>query len=191
MRKPFQSIIPILLGVSVACDGRPVSPIAIPDGSITSFASAAAQGAILATVRAATSQYHRVEVANADGYLRVTPCVYNTAGSKGIHFPKPLLFDAVVDPAHPEVLLYEMTKNGEYRLVGVEFLVPAAAWDASHSGPPMLGDQPFMDRRLPPFGADFPNYALYVWLWRHNPNGMYEQYNPQVSCEFADASIVR
>jgi hypothetical protein len=29
---------------------------------------------------------------------------------------------------------------------------------------------------LPPF------YERHVWLWAHNPAGMYEDWNPKVSC---------
>ncbi len=112
------------------------------------------------------------------------------AGGKGIHSLRGSLINAIVDPLQPEVLLYEPKMNGQLRLAGVEYLVPSGAWDGLNSSPPLLGDQPFMDRRLPPFGSAFPNYALYVWVWEHNTNGMYFQYNASVSCEYADAAVV-
>src|SRR5688572_29043730 len=171
------------------CDGAAVSP---PTHAAEAPALAAGSaGSGLAAVRAATARYHNVDAALADGYAPRTTCIYNTPGSKGIHYLKAPLVDAVVDPTRPEVLLYELTRNGRLRLVGVEFLVPAGAWDAAHASPPTLGEQLFMDRRLPPFGADFPNYALYVWVWRHNPSGVFEQYNPAVSCEYDPGAVIR
>jgi hypothetical protein len=170
----------------VACDQ---SVLATTESPSPQASASETQGALLARVRAATSAYHDVEAATAAGYIRVSPCVYSTAGATAIHYQKPPLVDAVIDPAAPEVLLYEPSSNGQLRLVGVEFLIPAAAWDASNSMIPMLGDQPYRDRRSPPFGAPFPNYAAYVWLWRHNPRGTYEIFNPKVSCEHADVSL--
>lgn len=29
-------------------------------------------------------------------------------------------------------------------------------------------------------------WLLHVWVWKHNPNGMFEDWNPNVSCEHAD-----
>jgi hypothetical protein len=26
-------------------------------------------------------------------------------------------------------------------------------------------------------------YALHVWAWKHNPHGMFVDWNPKVSCE--------
>jgi hypothetical protein len=28
-------------------------------------------------------------------------------------------------------------------------------------------------------------WALHVWLWKHNPSGLFADWNPNVSCEFA------
>jgi len=28
-----------------------------------------------------------------------------------------------------------------------------------------------------------PHYERHVWLYRDNPNGMYAQFNPNVTCE--------
>jgi hypothetical protein len=167
-----------------ACEHEPVTVV-----PTASFSAVATSGAALAEVRSATARYHNVEFAIADGYLPDTPCIYSTAGARGHIYTKVSLSDGVVDAAQPELLLYEPTKNGELRLVGAAFLVLAAAWDASNSAPPTLGGQQFMDRRLPPTGAPFPNYILFAWLWRHNPDGMHAPYNPRVSCEHADNAV--
>jgi hypothetical protein len=167
-----------------ACEHEPVAVV-----STASFSAAGTSGAAFADVRSATAQYHRVDVAIADGYLPDTPCIYSTPGARGHIYTKVSLIDGVVDASQPELLLYEPTKNGEFRLLGAAFLVVAAAWDASNSTPPAIGGQEFTDRRLPPTGAPFPNYILFAWVWRHNPDGLHAAYNPQVSCEYAANAV--
>jgi hypothetical protein len=193
MPRSFSKLPLLVLGIALtACDAEPVAVEAVTetDSRPQMSRAVATPGAILAEIRRATARYHRLEVALADGYVFRTPCHFSATGGKGHHYRKVALTDGVVDPSQPEILLYEPLENGTERLVGVSFLVPAAAWDPFNTGPPVLGDQPFMDRRAPgSLGPPFPNYALFVWVWRHNSNGMFEQYNPDVSCEFSDAVV--
>lgn len=149
------------------------------------------EGELLAEVRHATARYHRVEAALHDGYVRSAPCASSVFGGKGYTYQNPTLFDGTVDPSAPEVLNYEPTRNGRLRLVGVTFLVRASAWDPFHATPPTLGDQTFLDRRVAgSFGPPVAHYALYMSVWRNNPRGMYDPYNPHVSCEFALDAVV-
>ena len=54
-----------------------------------------------------------------------------------------------------------------------------AAWDATHARPPSLFGRNFAlvgagnRYGLPPF------YQLHVWLWRPNPSGMFNDWNPK------------
>jgi hypothetical protein len=56
------------------------------------------------------------------------------------------------------------------------------AWDAAHESPPtLLGLElhlvPAPNRyELPAF------YQIHAWVWRSNPTGMFESFNPTVSC---------
>jgi hypothetical protein len=34
-----------------------------------------------------------------------------------------------------------------------------------------------------------PHYDLHVWLYRDNPNGMFAQFNPNVSCAHGNAQM--
>jgi hypothetical protein len=141
----------------------------------------AAQNKVNAEIRQATAHYQQVERALADGYRPSGHCVPNM----GIHYVNGSLVDGIVDHTKPEILVYEPQKNGRMRLVAVEYIVVAAPWDAAHAGPPMLGSQPYDDHR--PAGSPgppFPHYQLHVWVWKHNPNGMYATLNPTVSCDF-------
>jgi hypothetical protein len=143
----------------------------------------AAQNRINATIRQATARYHRVEVAEADGYVLASACV----PGMGYHYlSTPLLLDGTVDPAHPELLVYEPQANGELRLVAAEFMVRAEDWDPYHSGPPMLGSRAFDDHRPAGSGGPpFPHYQLHAWVWMNNPDGIYSPFNPNSSCEHA------
>ena len=162
----------------IACDNQVTPPSAATATTGLKPVAAQTQGSVLGSIRAATAKYHRVEVAVDDGYIRVSTCILN----EGIHYLKPSLVNGVLDPTQPEHLLYEELPNGKLRLAGVEYVVPSAAWDPNNASAPMLGDQPLMDRRSFPYGAPFPNYALFVWVWTSNPDGLYTQLNPKVSC---------
>ena len=170
----------MLTATLAACGETTTAPMA------TLMASSAAQNQLLATIRQGTARYHRVEAALADGYEVASPCEAIPAGGVGVHYRKAALFDLVVDPTRPELLVYEPENNGGLRLVAVAFVVPAAPWDATQSSPPVLGEQTFEDKRVPDFSSPpFPTYELHVWVWQHNPSGIYATINPTVSCEFA------
>jgi hypothetical protein len=154
------------------------------------------QNRILAVIKQATAKYHQLEAAEAAGYSLDPHCVEVPGlGGMGQHAAKLSLVDATVDPSHPEVLLYEPGQNGQYKLVGVEFIVAAAPWDYENEGPPMLGNVAFDDHREmieidgklvnAKGGPPFPHYQLHVWVWKNNPRGMYFPLNPSVSCAHA------
>ncbi|TXK52656.1 hypothetical protein FVR03_00945 [Pontibacter qinzhouensis] len=141
---------------------------------------------VLAQVRQATAKYHRIEAAIADGYMASSDCVASPAGGMGYHFVNFMLVDGIVDPMHPEVLVYEPQKNGKLKLVAIEFMVMAASWDPLYATPPMLGDQVYDDHRAPGSGGPpFPHYQLHAWVWKNNPSGMHAPFNPKVSCQYA------
>jgi hypothetical protein len=65
----------------------------------------------------------------------------------------------------------------------VEFIVPAAAWDgAGNTEPPMVLGHPLH------LNAALGVYVLHAWIWKHNPGGMFNDWNPKVSCSTAVAS---
>lgn len=152
---------------------------------------ASAGGADLSEVRAATAPFHDIAAAQASGYGLFTDaagiaCIDNPAGAMGIHYVKgALVGDDTVSAATPEALVYEPQPNGRLRLVAVEYVVFQDAWDAANDAPPSLFGEEFelissTNRYgLPAF------YALHVWLWKANPSGMFEDWNPRVSCDAA------
>jgi len=146
----------------------------------------------LAQVRQATAQFHRVEAALAAGYelgyvngaeVRIiTGCIaHPTAGAMGYHyFNKALVDDLVIDPLKPEGLVYAPAPNGELKLVSVEYVVPGPG-----SNPPGVSEAPSvfgmeMHILVPPPGPGF--YIHHAWVWRHNPAGMFADWNPDITC---------
>ena len=162
----------------------------VPTGADAPAAPAAARGdaeanRVLAEIRRGTARFHRVEAALDAEYVQVSPCVAHPfLGAMGFHYANFGLMDATVDPSAPELLLYAPGPNGKLRLVAVEFMVAAAPWDATHSGPPTLAGHTFEDHRDPAtwHGIPFAHYDLHVWVWKHNPAGMFAQFNPSVEC---------
>ena len=135
-------------------------------------------------VREATRDFHDVKNAIAAGYATSGSCVSGPQeGAMGIHYPNgALVGDGALDARRPEILIYEQ-RDGRLRLLGVEYLVVAEQWHVNNAGPPVLMGQHFQyvgshnRYGLPPF------YELHVWAWRDNPNGMFVDWNPAVSCE--------
>jgi len=140
---------------------------------------------LVKTVREATERFKDVSAAEGEYYFLKFGCVSGGEfGAMGMHFLKDALVDAELDPAHPEILLYEPTKDGRLKLTGADFIVVKSVWDEKHpEGPPQLGGQLFhlFDEPnrfgLPAF------YTLHVWAWKDNPNGTFTNWNPNVSCD--------
>jgi hypothetical protein len=156
---------------------------------LASALPAAAGGDTLENARDATAIYTEPTAALASGYELLTDaaglaCIDQPGvGAMGIHYVKgPLVQSGTLDAARPQALVYEVEPNGRVRLAALEYVVFQAAWDASHSAPPTLFGQKFMLNPatnrfgLPAF------YALHAWVWKHNPRGTFEAWNPQVRC---------
>jgi hypothetical protein len=137
----------------------------------------------LAAVRAATAEYHNVEVAIQEGFEPISPCVSNPQlGGMGIHYARQdRMADAITSPTEPEMLLYAPQPNGDLKLLGVEYWIFEEVWDASgNAGTPMFVDRPF---DYTPAGHGMPaRYSLHAWTGLPNPMGMFTPFNPRVSC---------
>jgi hypothetical protein len=166
--------------------------VALALATLLPAATAAAHHRDLARARAATAKYQRLDVAKRAGYGLLTDaagiaCIDNPGvGGMGVHYVSgTLVGDADVRPSTPEALVYEPQRNGRMRLVALEYVVFQDAWDATHDSPPSLFGREFMLTQagnrygLPPF------YALHAWVWKHNPRGMFDDWNPLVSCHRA------
>jgi hypothetical protein len=143
--------------------------------------------------RHGTSAYHDSKVITTDSHwfqlydVNGITCIDDPAGGMGIHFVNG---DRLGDPSEiasqPEAVIYEPQKNGKLRLVAVEYVVTKSAWEgAGNTRPPSLYGQDFeLVKEGNRYGLpDF--YELHAWIWRHNPNGLNEDWNPKVSCDAA------
>ncbi|MBV9169717.1 MAG: hypothetical protein JOZ81_06515 [Chloroflexi bacterium] len=167
-----------------------VGAFALAASILPSAAAAAAPGGeTLANARNATAIYTDAGAAPAAGYELLTDaagiaCIDQAGeGAMGVHFVKGALVQSgTLDPARPQALVYEVGSSGRLELAALEYVVIQSAWDAGHSGPPTLFGQKFMlnpaDNRfgLPAF------YSLHAWVWKHNPKGTFEPWNPDVHC---------
>ena len=143
----------------------------------------------LARVRAATDGFHSLAVAENAGYGEFYVCTdHVTDGTMGQHYVNlDLVLDTAtgvptIDPLQPEALVYEPRINGGYRLVGVEYVVFQAAWDAANDAPPALFGKTFtLIGAGNRYGLD-PFYELHAWIWRPNPSGIFKDWNPKVTC---------
>lgn len=162
-------------------------------GVSTPMTTAAADPDGLSVARAGTARYHHLKAAIADGYGLFTDaagiaCIDKPGvGGMGVHYVKgALVGDPAENAATPEALVYEPQKDGSLRLVAVEYVVLQSAWEAAgNTAPPSLFGQHFTlvgagnRYGLPPF------YELHAWIWKHNPSGMFNDWNPLVSCAAA------
>ncbi|MGJ5816072.1 hypothetical protein [Paludibaculum fermentans] len=135
-------------------------------------------------VRLATWPFIDVNATAGAGYMPAFGCVTGPDhGAMGIHYINgELVGDGEVDASRPEALIYEPSRNG-LRLVGVEFIVDAAAWMKNHTSPPMLEGQAFQFVNSPNRYGIPAFFELHVWAWRDNPNGAFVDWNNNVSCE--------
>jgi hypothetical protein len=165
-----------------------IALLAVPVIAAGAFAAAGGQSE-LAAIREATARFHDVSVAEAEGYGRIYLCTDENsgAGAMGWHYANGAYVDPVNSPGldlrTPEVLVYEPKPGGGLRLVGVEYVTFQAAWHDAFGAakPSVLGrDLKAMDETnrygLPPF------YQIHVWAWKPNPSGLFNDWNPRVSC---------
>lgn len=145
----------------------------------------AGAGDLIRVVRDATERFRDVAVAEAEGYSLLFGCVSGPdSGAMGLHFVNlSLVNDGVLDPARPEIVIYEPLPNGKLRLIGADFLVFADAWHANNEATPELMGQLLHLFETPNrFGLP-AFYTLHVWAWKENPNGAFVNWHPKVSCD--------
>jgi hypothetical protein len=125
----------------------------------------------------ATSAFQDVDMAEAAGWgttIDALGCFENEeSGGMGLHYLNESLLDDTLDVAEPEALVYELDANGEIGgLVAHEYIVPVEAWTADEP-PSVFG----MELHQHPV---LPLWVLHAWLWKQNPAGFFEDWNPAV-----------
>ena len=145
--------------------------------------------ALVKVVRESTARFRDVRLAEAAGYSLQFGCVTgDDAGAMGMHFVNfPLVLDGKLDATQPEIVIYEPVPNGRLRLIGADYLVFAAEWDAANPGsPPQLMGQLFHLFESPNrFGLP-AFYTLHVWAWKDSPTGTFVNWHQDISCDGFD-----
>jgi hypothetical protein len=177
----------VALGTAACADSEsPSSPAEAFDAAFGHMQPIhAGVNADLAAARSATVHLQRFENAAPAGWdLQVTPCMENPSlGGMGYHYGNlEYYFDGEANVLEPEILLYEPQSNGRLRLVALEYAVPFFAWE---SGDPEVDDPPQLFGRDMNRADERGQWELHVWLWKHNPSGLFEDWNPNVTCEHA------
>jgi hypothetical protein len=145
----------------------------------------------LQRVRAGLERYQDPLVAVREGYFSTVACVEFRKGGEGtveyapggmgVHFLNLQLLGPALDPAKPQVLIYEPVGD-RLRLAAAEWFVPTDV--AGGKRPTIFGQelQGPMEGHEPLQPKGLHHYDLHVWLWKHNPAGVYAPTNAAVKC---------
>jgi len=146
----------------------------------------------LSDLRRVTARFHSIEAAKQAGYsTQITPCwAHHAAGGMGYHYGNTNLFDATVDLVNPETVIYEPQAGGHMRLVGMEYIVPLDAWAAANHDLNDPNDVPQLLGQRFTRHSFLPIFKLHIWLWQNNPSGTFADWNPKVSCQYAESSQI-
>ncbi len=131
----------------------------------------------LVKLRQVIRSYESLDSAVSAGYPReVSEClVHEHHGAMGYHHFNRANAIAVPQVERPAILLYERTKDGRYRLNGVEYIVPFRLVSRDATPPTIFGQQMHREDNL-----NF--WYLHVWAQRGNREGVFANFNPDVAC---------
>jgi hypothetical protein len=148
----------------------------------------------LTTARAALEKYQDPIVAIRDGFFSTVACIdfphgavdgpiTYPPGAMGVHFLNTANIGPQLDPAKPQVLIYEPGATGKLKLVAAEWFMPAQV--AGGKAPAIFGQTLVgpMAGHAPIMPAELTHYDLHVWLWKDNPKGVFTSTNAAVKCD--------
>lgn len=175
-----------LFATVAALLGVPVSPLAAQAGAKPGLSPELEQA------RAALDKYRDPVLAVHDGYFSTVGCIEYPKGGRegtmqyapggmGIHFLNMQLVGPTLDPAKPQVLIYE-PDGDKLRLVAAEWFMPLQV--AGQARPTIFGKElegP-MEGHHPLMPTGMHHYDLHVWLWKTNPAGIFAATNPALKC---------
>lgn len=140
----------------------------------------------IADLRRTTAHLHDFDARIDAGFdTPILGCMVNPngPGAQAYHHGNmSRITDPVINPLEPELVMYEPQKNGSMKLIAVEFIIPfdlVPFTPESEANPPSIHGVDFMPNHT--LGI----WALHVWNWRQNPDGMFASWNRRVSCEYA------
>jgi len=161
---------------TVAATRPPVAPAVVAEGAAHPGVAEGHTDPLpreqLARIRRATAHYHDYRNAIADSYQEniVLP-------NMGKHFLKDSLVDDRFDAEHPELLVYAPV-DGRLVLVAVEYAVPQSLSATAPEG--FEGDADQWALFAPTPDPNVKLWTLHAWVWKHNPDGVFNSTNKDV-----------
>jgi hypothetical protein len=131
----------------------------------------------IATLKGVTEPFRNFARADSNGYsTAITGCMVDPElGGMGFHYGNVGLIDGTAQVDQPELLLYEPQTGGALRLVAVEYIIPYTFVPRDAQAPVLFGEK-FSQNDT------FQLWGLHVWVWKHNPSGLFASWNPNVNC---------
>ena len=177
--------LPLLLatGLLISCSDSPtaINPVEelVQSSAPTASASAtqASAASTVAQLRRLLAPYHTLAMASAAGWdTDVTGCLeLPGVGGMGHHYANlGSLSDGQIRWDQPELLVFAPSPNRRdgLKLVAVEYLVFKSEMPTA----PSLYGETFHSND----GIDA--WMLHVWIGDHNPDGLFADWNPTISC---------
>lgn len=137
-------------------------------------------------LRRATAPYHNIAVAQTAGWSAlfadvngltcITDLSKHAMGGMGYHYINANYIGSSV-PDQPAALVYRPTADGTLRLAAVEYIVVGPKSDRPSVFGHKFNWNPPNNRYM---AAGF--WSLHIWVWDHNPSGLFFMWNPRVSC---------
>lgn len=190
-----------IVGLGCGSDGQPIAEDTDTIAAEASLRGHDSNREKLWRAWQATERYREgVEVAEADGYVKGSPCEESEQGTMGIHYvhPEKSMAPPVVDD--PAILVYLPTDRG-LELVAIEYFQPVIQdgqpYVASETAPPredslppsppeLFEGHPF-DGPMAGHNPEMPwHYDQHVWFYAKNPAGLFAMWNPDLDCSYAD-----
>ena len=123
----------------------------------------------LQQARAATAKYKHLKNAEKDGYVDIDVIMPNM----GYHYMKMENVDDQFDIRNPEILVYNHDEDGNMELVAVEYAIPIPL---SVNAPEGFTGMDYEWNYHTGFGL----WLLHAWVWKFNPDGVFNATNPDV-----------
>jgi hypothetical protein len=195
---PLRTVLGLALvaALAVACDTEQPTTVDTALGHdhapVQAFAPGSAEAAAInkaiADLRRATADWHNPGKAEAAGYVAPLGCIdervmglsESDARGMGYHVLNPdLLFDGgEVNLYEPELIVYaENPANGKLQIAGFDYFVLGSDVGENDPPPTLLG----VEFTWSPMAVNSTGgWMLHTWPWWHNPDGMFENFNPTV-----------
>ncbi|MEU6379959.1 hypothetical protein [Streptomyces sp. NPDC046909] len=156
--RPLKAAIAVAIAGAFSLTAAPAQAAPEPDPSVW---------VELVPTYTATAKYAYEPFAPKGGWARTNDCV----PEMGYHYVNPANIGSL-DPSTPAALLYEGGSNTASRkLIAVEWVVQ----DTGQATPTLFG-QTFDEGQLPGY------FTLHAWIYKTNPDGLFEGFNPKVKC---------